>query len=118
MVQSTVTKGFVLSGDTLVVTAPRSVSKEDGVLVGFIFGIAQETYASGAYPAYIKPFGVFNIVKKAGDTFSPGDLCYWDNTNFYVTSTASGNKKIGCCHETAAASGDANVQVWLPGQTM
>ena len=82
-------------------------------LVSHAFGIAGMTvaYVSGAvFPMHVE--GRYAISKKSGDTFAVGDYAYWDSTNTYVTSTSSGNTKIGVA-TAVAVGGDASVEVRL-----
>lgn len=103
-------KNFVREGDSLLVTAPRALTSGAGALVGALFGVAEHDAANGA-PVVLQITGVVSIAKATG-AITQGALVYWDNTNFNVNTTASGNTKIGVA-AVAAASGDATVQVRL-----
>ncbi len=87
-------KNYVQDGGILTASAPRAVSSGDGALIGSVFGIACGTYANGAEGEF-KLEGVFDQPALNTDTASVGALAYWDNTNFRVTTSASGNTKIG-----------------------
>lgn len=99
-------KTYVQEGDALEFTAPSGgVVAGNGYLIGSIFGVARTTAAEGA--AFILDTGgVYTLPKKAGDTPAQGAVVYWDDTNKYVTTTASGNTKIGA-HAAAAAAASA-----------
>lgn len=106
-------QNFVQAGDTITLTAPYIVASGAGALVGSIFGVACDAYASGLTTAEFKTTGVFNLTKATG-ALAAGALMYWDNTNKVVTGTASTHKLIGVAI-LAAASGDATARVRLNG---
>jgi predicted RecA/RadA family phage recombinase len=117
-------QNFIQKGDTLVLTAPYAVASGAGALVGRIFGLASDTFASGAIGEFAVR-GVFDIAKDTS-TFSDGDKVYWDNTAKLATSVATAHNIIGTACMTLAdgsvvaggASGDATVRVYLPGITL
>lgn len=84
-----------------------------GAKKGQLFGVTVADTLSGAV-GQVATRGVYDLTKKSGDTPGEGALVYWDNTNKYVTTTASGNLLIGCALD-AALSGDATVRVRLNG---
>lgn len=106
-------KNFVQPGDVITVTAPYALSAGDGCLVGILFGIACGTYLNGA-AAEIKTEGVFDITALSTDTASGTTLvsAYWDNTNKRITTTSSGNTKVGTII-AAKASGETTARVRL-----
>lgn len=104
---------FVQNGDTLTLTAPYIVASGAGALVGSIFGVACDSYASGLTTAEFNTKGVFDLTKAAG-ALTAGQIIYWDNTAKVVTGTASTNKLIGVATQ-AALSGDATGRVRLNG---
>ena len=104
-------KNFVQCGDTLTAAAPRAVSSGDGALIGSVFGVAIGTYANGAEGEF-RLEGVFDLTALNTDTASVGALAYWDNTNFRVTTTASGNTKIGIFWQ-AKTNGQTTARVRL-----
>lgn len=114
-------QNYVQKGDSITVAAPYALTVGAGCLVGIMFGVATNTVASGANTE-IKTRGVLNISKDTS-TFTDGAVAYWDNTNKVVTSTASGNTKIGVAvllnpdgtSALGGASGDATVRVRLNG---
>jgi len=104
---------YIHRGLTVTLTAPYAVNSGAGALVGNIFGIAANTYASGASGEFAVN-GVFAIAKDSS-TFAQGDLVYWDNTAKAATSTVGSNVLIGYA-EVAAATGASTVTVKLFGQ--
>ena len=106
-------RNYVQPGRVVAVTAPYALTSGAGCLVGSIFGVAEAPAASGAQ-VNLSRMGVY-ILPKATGAITQGAALYWDNTNYVVTTTASGNTKIGAAL-TAQASGDATVQVILSGQ--
>ena len=105
-------KNYVADAEVVTVTAPAAVTSGDGVLVGALFGVAQYTAANGANVEILVEGAV--TLPKAAVAITQGALVYWDNTNKNVTTTASGNTKIGVAL-IAQASGDATVTVRLNG---
>lgn len=87
-------KNFVQAGSNLTLTAPYAVTSGAGVKIGAIFGVAAGTAASGA-TVDVVTHGVFDLPKVSTDTFAVGAAVYWDDTAKLVTSTTSGNTKIG-----------------------
>ena len=108
-------RNFVQPGKVITVTAPYALASGAGCLVGSLFGVALAPASSGAN-VNIQTYGVFTLPKAAG-TIAQGQTLYWDNTNFVVTTTATGNTKIGAAL-TAQAAGDATVQVWRPAMVV
>lgn len=107
-------KNYIQPGGTIGVAAPRAVLAGAGVLVGGIFGLANHAAAQDEL-VQISRSGVFGDVAKAtGAAWAVGDKLYWDNTNFVLTKTASGNTLVGAATD-AAASGDAVGAVLLDG---
>jgi len=107
-------KNFVQSGETVTVTAPYDVASGAGCLVGLLFGIACGTYLSGATDAELKVDGIFDITALSTDTASGTSLvaAYWDNTNKRITTTSSGNTKVGVIVK-AKVNGDTTARVRL-----
>lgn len=46
-------------------------------------------------PQPIHPFPTAIFPANSGDTWSAGDVLYWDDTNKVVTTTSTGNKRVG-----------------------
>lgn len=103
---------YVQDGEALTLTAPYAVTSGAGVLVGSIFGIAQETTAIGL-DVVVLTEGVFDIAKATG-AITQGAKVYWDNAAKNITLTSAGNTLVGAA-TVAALSGDATVRVRLDG---
>lgn len=102
-------KNFVQPGDIVSVTAPATVVAGAGVLVGSLFGVAINDAASGS-PVNIAVQGVFTLPKVSAETWTVGQLLYWNGTA--VTNVASTNKIIGASL-AAVGSGVTSANVLL-----
>lgn len=85
-------KNFKQPGKTLDIPAPADVKSGDGVLVGKLFGVAQFS-AKANEMVTIDREGVWALPKTEAQAWAVGDVVYWTGTE--VTTTASGNTKIG-----------------------
>lgn len=104
-------KNYVQAGKSLTLPAPAAILSGDVVVIGEIRGIAAGNAATGE-DCDVVTEGVFELPKVAADEFAIGDPAYWDGTAKRVTSTASGNTKIGVAVAAAAvASGVVNVKL-------
>ena len=106
-------QNYVQKGENLTIAAPYDVASGGGVKAGLIFGVAAYDALSGA-DVDLVTVGVFDLPKVSTDVFAVGAAVYWDNTAKLVTSTASGNTKIGVA-VTAAANPSGTVNVRLNG---
>ncbi|MEO1720960.1 MAG: DUF2190 family protein [Pseudomonadota bacterium] len=104
---------YIQKGDNLTVTAPEDVTSGRGLLVSALFGIAMTDALSGA-EVVVGTCGVYEHAKTSAQAWTQGVALYWDNTNKVVTSTASGNTKIGVA-AAAAANPSATGLVRLNG---
>jgi predicted RecA/RadA family phage recombinase len=87
-------KTFVQAGNTIPVTAPRTVVAGDGMLVGNLFGVAVNGATSGnVVDAVIE--GVVTLPKVSGTAINEGIRVFWDNTAFNVTTVTTSNFCIG-----------------------
>lgn len=100
-------KNFKQEGQHMDYTPTVAVVSGQVVLVGIKIGVAIADIAANT-PGVLRVTGVIGIPKKAGDTPAQGVALYWDNTNKYLTTTASGNTYAGWAF-AAAASGDPTV---------
>ena len=106
-------KNYIKEGKTLSLLAPYTVTSGSGLEVGSVFGVASNDAASGAaVEAMVE--GVFTLAKNSAEAWTVGELLYWDDTNKYVTSTATSNKLIGVA-AAAAANPSSTGQVRLNG---
>lgn len=106
-------RNYVQPGNSITVTATAAASSGDGVKLNNLFGIASGDAAIGD-KLVLTTQGVFDMPKVSANTFDVGALVYWDDTAKVVTSTASGNTRIGLA-VTAAANPSASVNVRLDG---
>ncbi|MHC0054148.1 DUF2190 family protein [Actibacterium sp. D379-3] len=106
-------RNYVQPGVSITVTAAAAASSGDGVKVGNLFGIASGDAAIGE-KLVLSTEGVFDMPKVSANTFDVGALVYWDDTAKVVTSTASGNTRVGLA-VTAAANPSGSVNVRLDG---
>lgn len=105
-------KNYVQSGNRMPFTAGADVASGDPVIVGDIVGIAVGDVANGA-DGELQLCGVFELAK-ANAAITAADTLYWDAGNSNVTTTASGNTKIGFAFAPAAL-GAATAMVKLSG---
>ena len=87
-------RNFIKEGDTVTVTAPRTVVAGDGVLVGLLFGVATTAAASSAVVEIVTE-GVVELAKVTGTAINEGVRVFWDNTAFNVTTVTTSNNCIG-----------------------
>lgn len=106
-------KNLVQKGENLTLAAPYDVASGAGVKSGLIFGVAAGAALSGA-DVDLVTVGVFDLPKVSTDVFAVGAAVYWDDTAKLMTSTTSGNTKIGVAVK-AAANPSGNVTVRLNG---
>jgi predicted RecA/RadA family phage recombinase len=103
-------KNFVQNGKTIEVTLAAAILSGAAMLIGALVGVAVTSGGIGDVVAF-ELEGVFTLPKAVG-AVSQGAVLYWDDTAKNVTTTASGNTKIG--HAWASAlSGDATIDVKL-----
>ncbi len=98
-------KNYLAKGDTIEFTAAADVTSGEGVLLGSLFGVATGDVANGERGT-MKLTGIFDLPKAASQSWSPGDLIYWDAGNSVCTKTASTHKRIGAA--VTSVAGGAN----------
>ncbi|WP_426033204.1 DUF2190 family protein [Cypionkella sp. TWP1-2-1b2] len=104
-------KNYVQAGENLTIPAPYAVTSGGGVKSGLIFGVASGDAESGADVDVVTK-GVFDLPKVSTNVFAIGAACYWDDTAKLITSTSSGNTKIGVAIEDVGnPSGSVNVRL-------
>lgn len=106
-------RNYVQPGESITVTAAAAASSGDIVKVGSLLGIASGDAAIGD-KLVLRTQGVFDLPKVSTDALSVGDVVYYKAADGAVTSTASGNTRIGLA-VTAAANPSASVNVRLDG---
>ena len=104
-------KNQVQSGNNITVTAAADAISGDVVKIGNLIGVAATDAAIGDSLDLVT-VGVFDLPKVAADTIAVGDAAYWRSSDGLITSTASGNSKIGIATTDAAnPSGSVNVRL-------
>jgi predicted RecA/RadA family phage recombinase len=79
-------KNYVQAGDVVTLSAPRDVVSGELVAVGRVVGVAQAGAKSGEPVALVRR-GVFSdLVKKSGQSWSVGDVLYYDATAKKLTN--------------------------------
>ena len=80
----------------VTVRAPAGgVTAEQGVQIGYLFGIAVEDQPIDGYPVQLALQGTWQLPKKTGEPIMTGEIAYWDAPGRCVTKEAAGNLAIG-----------------------
>lgn len=87
-------KNYVQPGDCIDLAAPYARLSGQAALIGLIFGVAQYDLANDEVGPF-KTTGVFDLPKVGSQAWTVGAIVYWDDTNKYLTTTSSGNTKVG-----------------------
>jgi len=87
-------KNFKQEGRYLTLPAPYDVETGDGAKVGQIFGVACVDGLTGVDTQFDTQ-GVYELDKAPSQAWTIGALVYWDDSNKYLTTTASGNLLVG-----------------------
>lgn len=109
-------KTFVQPGETISLIAPAATPAGQGVLVGFLFGVAITTVGAGQ-SVECDTRGVFTMAKTTGEAWAQGALLYWNDTTKALTTTVGTNRAVGMAAQ-AAASADTTGVVYLPGRVI
>lgn len=104
-------KNYIQKGENLTLPAPSDVLSGEVVVIGEIHGIAAGD-ALEDEPLDVVTEGVFSLAKVAIDAFAVGDAVFYDAATKLVTSTATGNTRIGTAVKVAL-TGSAAVEVKL-----
>jgi predicted RecA/RadA family phage recombinase len=104
-------KNFVQHGDTLTLTPTAAVASGEAILVGKIFGVAVAAVLANT-PGEFVTEGVFDLPALSTDTPTVGAVLYWDTANKRLTTTASGNTRVGVA-TAAKANGDTTARIKL-----
>lgn len=104
-----------LHGEAVMVdyTPGADVSAGDVVVTSATPRIAHKDIASGVKGALAQFGGVYTFPKSTAGSSAIGDnvLVYWDATNHVITTTSSGNKRLGYT-VGASADGDSTQRVF------
>ena len=106
-------KNFIQNGKTITLTAPHDLSSGDALLVNALFGVACSNALAGEEVETTLE-GVFDLPKKTEQQVDQGAKLYWDNTNRELTTTASGNTRVGASAK-AAGPAEASVAIRING---
>lgn len=87
-------KNFIQKGMTLTLLAAAAIQSGEAMLVGKIFGVAMANVAAGATGEF-ETEGVFELPALSTDVAAQGAILYWDAANKRLTTTASGNTRVG-----------------------
>lgn len=106
-------QNYIQAGEHVTITAAAAVVSGQGLLTGAMFGVVQGDAESGEAVVVVRR-GVFELPKLEAQAWTQGAKVYWDNTNGWVTTAASGNTLIGVAHAAAANPSTAG-EVLLDG---
>lgn len=110
-----VTYAKYLHGEAVMVdhTPGSDVTAGDVVVTSATPRIAHKDIPSGVKGALAQMGGVYTFPKTAGGSTAIGDnvLVYWDATNHVITTTSSGNKRLGYT-VGASVDGDTTQRVF------
>ncbi len=105
-------RNYIQPGENITLDSPADVLSGAGVIIGNLFGVANGDAATGK-PVVLSTVGVFDLPKTTANDITVGAALYWNDTAKEVTTTASGNTKIGVA--IAAKSGAGTVATRLNG---
>jgi predicted RecA/RadA family phage recombinase len=104
-------KNMIQSGDIVDMVALAPVVSGQVVMKGQMIAIALASVAAGEIFAAAL-CGAYEVPKASADTFTQGDVVYWDDTAKEMTSVPTDNKKAGYAWADAAG-GETEMQVCL-----
>jgi predicted RecA/RadA family phage recombinase len=79
-------KNFVQPGDTITITAPTSITSDDFVAIGSLFGFAVTSAASGE-DVSIRTTGVFETAVSSSAPVTVGAQIFWSGETLTTAST-------------------------------
>ena len=107
-------KNYVQKGDMITIPATAAVVSGAIVQAGSIIGVAQGSTAIGEQ-VDVACGGVWTLPKVSSEAYAgAGVPVYYNSGNGLVTSTASGNTKLGVAIESVATA-TGSVKVRLSG---
>lgn len=107
-------ENFRQDGEALTLTAPSGGVVSGGVYqIGQLVVVAAQSAAEGA--SFVgKTRGVFSVTKVGSQAWTVGALVYWDASESYFTTTASGNRLAGYAVEAVGSgAGETTGKVFL-----
>jgi predicted RecA/RadA family phage recombinase len=106
---------YVQVGNTLSLAAPYDRLSGQMALIGTLLAVAATDVLSGATAEW-DTVGVFDVAKVGSQAWTVGAKVYWDDTNKYLTTTASGNTLAGCAIvAVGSGAGETTGRVRLNG---
>ena len=105
-------RNYIQKSENITVDSPADVLSGAGVIIGNLFGVANGDAQTGN-PVVLSTVGVFDLPKTTANDITVGAALYWNDTAKEVSTTASGNTKIGVA--VAAKSGAGTVATRLNG---
>jgi predicted RecA/RadA family phage recombinase len=106
-------RNYIQPGDSITVIAEAEATSGDIIKLGNLVGVASGAAAIGE-PLVLTTTGVFELPKVSTDALAIGDAVYFRTSDSTITSTASGNTKIGVA-VAAAGNPSGSVRVRLNG---
>lgn len=101
------------SGESLIVTAPWSVSRGDLVITGGITGIASGP-ASNGVPVRIWREGVFTVAKVTGTAWTTGDALYFAHGDAGLSKVSASKTFFGFAVASASSGATTGAIVLVP----
>ena len=87
-------KNFIGVGNRVTLTAAAVTTSGQPVLIGSLFGIAENAAAIGE-PMVLVMNGIYDLPKTASQAWTIGLLIYWDVATSRVTNVVATNKLVG-----------------------
>ena len=87
-------KNFIGVGNRVTLVATAVTTSGQAVLIGSLFGIAENTAAIGD-PLVLMLTGIYDLPKTASQAWTVGQLIYWDVATSRVTNVVATNKLVG-----------------------
>ena len=101
------------NGFTVQITAGGTVTAGTGLLTGQLFGVPENSGASGDLIT-LRVQGTVTIAKTASLAVAVGDVLYWDDSAKVVNKTSSGQKEVGyAISATGSGAGEILVDMVL-----
>jgi predicted RecA/RadA family phage recombinase len=99
--------------EVVTITASGNFTSGTGLLTGQMFGVPQNSGASGDL-CQLKMVGKVTLAKTGSLAVAVGDVLYWDDTNKVVNKTSSAQKEVGyAISATGSGAGETLIDVYL-----